>query len=448
MTIAIAASLIILCVRPVRALAVYLTVLMWYPTYLPITLGTIDITASRIVVTVLLLKCLANRDLSNKFRWCPLDTWVVFYMLVCVIIPFISSVTHTFMQSLENRGGFLFDSLFVYIVARLCLANRPAMIALIKWIALASIPLALLGIIETTTGWQPFFPLHLLSPWGIRGVSMSRFGLYRAIGPFPQPILFGSFFVMLLPLVYCLRNVSDYPRILAYLLTGIVIAGALSSMSGGPWLLIGVAIFCMVMERFKHWIKLALIGFMICCIFVEFASNRHFHHVFLTRINPLGGAAYHRARLIDSAIQTFDEWWLVGYRGLDPGWLPISAITFTDVTNMYLVNGVRYGILGIIAFCGMLICGMREMVRLHNSSNDPALRSWAWTLGSVLLIVIFASIGSNIRGQVQFLFYVILGMTGSSSNLRPKVVKIPENRLGSYCSPGIIPIRTSGTFSG
>jgi len=328
------------------------------------------------------------------------------------------------------------DSLSVYIVARLCLANRPAMIALLKWVALASIPLALFGIIETTTGWQPFTRLHVLCPWGIGSVRDARFGLYRAVGPFPQPILFGSFFAMLLPLVYYLRNVPSYPRILAYLLSGIVIAGALSSMSGGPLVIMGVAIFCMVMERSKHWTKLILIGFVICCIFVEVASNRHFYHVFSTRINPLGGAGYHRARLIDSAIQDFDEWWLVGYRGLDPGW---TARSSTDVCSMFILNGVRYGILGIIAFSAMLICGMRDMVLLHNSSKDPILRSWAWALGSALLLVIFASIGSNIRGQVQFLFYVILGMTGSSSNLRPKVVRIPESKLGSYCSPGIIP---------
>jgi hypothetical protein len=161
--------------------------------------------------------------------------------------------------------------------------------------------------------------------------------------------------------------------------------------------------------------------------------------VFLTRMNPLGGAGYHRARLIDSAIQHFDEWWAVGYRGLDPGWLPISAITFTDVTSMFLLNGTQYGILGIVTFCGMLICAMREMIRLHNCSTDPGLRSWAWALGSTVLIVIFACVGSNIRGQVQLLFYVILGMIGSSSNLRPKVVKIPNKRVISCYSPGIIP---------
>ena len=437
LTIAIAASLLILYLRPVHALAVYLIVLMWYPVYLVITLGTIDISASRIIVTVLLLKCLANRNLTNKFKWCFLDTWVVFYMLVCVIIPCISSLTHTFVQSLENRNGFLMDTLYVYIVARLCLANRPAMITLIKWVALASIPLALLGIIETTTGWQPFAALRFLCPWGgVPTIFQLRLKFFhRAFGPFDQPIMFGSFFAILLPLVFYLRNVPDYPRILAYLISGAVIAAGLSSMSSGPWLTLGLAIFCMVMERFKNWTKLILFGFVTCCLFIEFASNRHFYHVLITYVNPAGGSGWHRAKLIDCAIQHFNEWWLVGYRGLDSGWITSQ----TDVTNMFILNAVRYGILGFIGFCGILVCGVRSVVRLHNFSNDPGLRSWAWVLGVVLLLVIFASIGSNIRGQVQFLFYVILGMVGSSSTLRPKVVKIPNKKLVSYSLSEIIP---------
>ncbi len=96
LTIAIAASMLILYLRPVRALAVYLTVLMWYPVYLVISVGTIDISAGRIMVAVLLLKYLADRNLMNRFKWCRLDTWVVCYILVCVIIPFISVVTRTF----------------------------------------------------------------------------------------------------------------------------------------------------------------------------------------------------------------------------------------------------------------------------------------------------------------------------------------------------------------
>ncbi len=52
LTIAVAASLLGLYLGPVCALVVYLTVLMWYPTYPVITLGTVDITSGRIIPIV------------------------------------------------------------------------------------------------------------------------------------------------------------------------------------------------------------------------------------------------------------------------------------------------------------------------------------------------------------------------------------------------------------
>lgn len=433
--VAIAASFLILILRPFRGLVLYLIVLMWYPTYLVISLGTLDIPASRIIITILLIKCLLNNGLISRFKLCALDKWVVFYMLVCVTIPCISNAKHTFMQSLENRSGFLMDTLFVYIVARLCLVKREEMMDLIKWIGLASIPLAVLGIIETTTGWQPFAALQYLCPWAVPTIFKLRFGLFhRACGPFDQPILFGSFFVMLLPLVFYLRNAPNYPRILIYLLCGIIITGIFSSMSSGPWIMMVAVIFCIVMERFKNWIKSLLIGFVFFCIFIDITSDRSFHHVLLTRLNPAGGAAWHRAKIIDSAIRTFNEWWLVGYRGLEPGWMQIAH---TDVTNFHVLNGIRYGILGIIGFWGILICGILEMSRLHNRSNDRQLRSWAWALGITIVIVFLSCLGSNLRGQVQFLFYIILGIVGSSSNLAPKTVRIPVSELSLNRSVGI-----------
>ena len=432
LAIAITACLLILYLPPGRGLAVYLNVLMWYPTYLAVTIGTIDITVGRIIIAVLLCKCLANTKLRNNFKWNSLDTWVFLYISVCVIVPCISSLTYTFEQLLENRSGFLMDSMFIYIVARLCMYNRLSMIALIKWVAFASIPLALLGVIETTTGWQPFISLQDLAPWGHSRVFEPRLGFYRAVGPFPQPILFGSFFAMLLPLVYYLRKLPNYSRLLAYFLTGVVFIGALSSMSSGPIVSVMLVIFCLLMERFKALVKPMVFGFIIFIIFVEIASNRPFYHVFLSYMNPVGGAAWHRGKIIDSAIQTFNEWWLVGYRGVEPGWMKIG---WTDVTCMFILNGIQYGIMGIVSYCGILICGIRDMARLHNFSDDPILKSWAWALGSVLLVILVASLGSNIRGQVQMLFYVVVGITGSSSRLKPKVLRTAERKAGFRYTP-------------
>jgi len=210
----------------------------------------------------------------------------------------------------------------------------------------------------------------------------------------------------------------------------------ISSMSSGPWVLIFFGFFCLLMEHMKPFLKPLILLIITGCVFVEVVCNRSFYFVLVSFINPLGGTGWHRAHIFDSLIQDFDRWWLFGYRGLDPEW---TANTWTDVCSMFVMSGVQSGIFGIIGFCGIIICGMRGIVRLYNSSSDPRLRSWAWALGSTLMIVAVASLECGFRGQVQFLFYVILGMIGSSFYSRPKgleskIAKVPRGKLSSRCS--------------
>ncbi|GAH74168.1 unnamed protein product [marine sediment metagenome] len=54
LTIAIIFSVLAVTVRPAYALGVYIAVLLWYPSYLPVRIGTLDIMAGRIVAAVLL----------------------------------------------------------------------------------------------------------------------------------------------------------------------------------------------------------------------------------------------------------------------------------------------------------------------------------------------------------------------------------------------------------
>jgi hypothetical protein len=141
-------------------------------------------------------------------------------------------------------------------------------------------------------------------------------------------------------------------------------------------------------------------------------------------MDVVGGAGAHRAKLIDLAIEHFDEWWELGYRGKDPGWGPSLGMGHTDVTNKFILHGVYYGILGVIALCGALVVGLHIVIRLHNCSDDPQLKSWAWALGSWLVVVIAGFMSVNFGGQVETLFYVILGMVGSSASLTETSPKI------------------------
>lgn len=424
LTVAVVASTLVLCLRPAKAFAVYIAVMFFYPGYLVMTMGTIDISTTRIVVAVLLLKCLANTQLRNNFKWCALDTWVIMYIAAGIMIM---GLTRPLSLVVENRGGYVMDVWFAYMVARLCLSDRAAIITAVKWVGIALVPLALLGVLEMLHISQPYAGLERYCPWlPEERVTEMRYGLERAKGPFGHPIMFGTSFVLLLPAIYALRHQRDHWRILAYILSGIAAIGALSSISSAPWMTLILVIFCLAMERYKKLVKPVLIWCAFSCIFIAFASNRPFYHVIVSYANPVGGATWHRAKMIDCAIRDFDKWYLAGFRGQDPGWGRDVGMSHTDLTNEYIMAGVRYGTLGVIAFSGMLVVALQKLIRLYNSSSDRAARSWIWALGSTLVAMMITFMGVSIFSQTQTIFYCFLGMVGSSSNLVPGNIHLPQ----------------------
>jgi hypothetical protein len=92
----------------------------------------------------------------------------------------------------------------------------------------------------------------------------------------------------------------------------------------------------------KYLVLFGLVAFSII-------SNKPVWHL-VSRIDIVGGSTgWHRYYLIDRAIAHFNEWWLVGTlntadwgEGLD------------DVTNQFLLEGVRSGFLGMLLFAVLI----------------------------------------------------------------------------------------------
>jgi len=423
LTIAAIASLLIAFLPPAQAFAVYVITLLFYPIYLVLQVGSLDISAARIAVTVLLLRCMLSPQLRQRFKWCPLDSWVTFGAIVSMVIPLISWRV-PFTKTFENTAGHLMDTFLAYLVTRYCLTDHKAIVTAVKLIGIALAPLALLGVIESYTGWQSYNTLKVYCPWlqVAEPQLAERTGFYRAVGPFNHPILFGAAFAMFLPLVYWLRHEGGYWRRLNYLLVGLIAIGVLSSMSSGPWMMLIMTVALLVLEHFKQWVKPLLIFLVSSCIVVSTISNRPFYHVLASYADPIGGSGWHRAALIDLAIEHFGEWWLAGYGGSDPGWGSSLGMTRTDITNHYIVAGVKYGLLGLIALLGSLVMAILMLVRLHNSTKDSALRSWYWAMGIAIVILAISLNACCLFGQAGTLFYCILGFVGSSFNMSLRTV--------------------------
>lgn len=420
LVIGILGSILVLSLRPVYALGAYFGVLVWYPDYLRVSIGTIDISVGRIVVTVLLLRCFFDEGIRRKFVLSRFDMLVGLSMVVYIGMY---CATRPFLQAFENRGGFLIDTWFTYLAVRLILTDKRALISFVKTIAIILAPLAIYGLLESITHWQPFFQLKRFRTWHTPVVEgtiggQRRWGLTRAIGSFSHFIMFGGCFAMFLPLIWALRHQRDYWGKMAYPLCGIAVIGAFSSMSSGPWSVLIVVLFCLVLEKYRRWTKVVLASLVFFCVLAGIGSNRPLHHLLYSYANIGRGDYWSRVRLIDAAIENVDQWWLTGYGGTDPGWGSRTGGyfwgDFTDMNNEFILAGVEYGILGLVAFCVVLAMAFRGLVCANSRTKDKQLKSLYWSMGSALVGLIVMVQGVSLFGQMNALFYSLLGIIGSS----------------------------------
>lgn len=411
--------------RPTRALAVYFVLLLAYPTFLVVQLGSLDISAARIVGAVLLMRCLFDSSIGTKFKWCKLDTWVMVMMGVTVIVPLIAWKMPQ-MKVLENRGGFVMDTYLAYFIARFCITDYRSLLTVARWVTPVVVALAVLGMIESVYGIQPFNALRRFCPWRPTAPSLAeniRSGYYRAVGPSGHPILFGASFVMFVPIIWSLRHEKSSWKTWAYVGVAFASIGALTSMSSAPWMMIIMVWGCLMLERFKYLAK-PLLGLMLGgCFVVDLVSNRTFYHVMASYANPIGGSGWHRAKLIDLAIENFNEWWLMGYGGVDPGWGSRLGMTWTDITSHYISVGVSYGVWGVIGLVGIMVTAVLLLMRGHNTSKDPIFKSWCWAFGSLLAVLAVSFTSCTLFDQTRTHFYGMLGMMASMTQGQPALEK-------------------------
>jgi len=439
--VAIIASLLILVLPIGGALAAYVAALVWYPDFLRVSLGTIDFSVGRIVILVLFVRCLTDNRLLKAFHWSRLDTYVTLCMAIQVGIY---CLTRPSMAALENRGGFVMDTWFIYITFRMAMTEKAALISFIRWIGVILVPLAFLGVMESVTRWRPFVPLRVFRPWdtpveAATGVESLRWGLARAVGPFSHPIMFGACFLTFLPLVWALRHDRGQWRHWAYFCAPILLIGALSSMSSNSWIMAMAVLFCLVMEKFKPWVKPVLILIVLGCALLQVVSTRPFYHVLASRANIVGGVWWQRVVLIDEAVKDFDKWWLLGYGGRDPEWAIRLSGGHTDVNNEYILAGVEYGMAGIIGLCLVLAAAFHGLVLRYRQTNDELLHSIYWAFGTILVGTMAVWMGVSYFGQPRLLFHAILGILGSLLTFAD-VGRVPQRHRQLDADPAAAPV--------
>ena len=166
-------------------------------------------------------------------------------------------------------------------------------------------------------------------------------------------------------------------------------------------------------ERMALVRKLAILSYILLEIFMKAPA-----YFVLARMDIIGGSTgWHRAALIETAIEHFNEWWLGG-TNFTRHWLPTGVSwspNHTDITNHYLHLGVIGGLPLIIIFFVVLVKGFSFIGQILRDRTDlpPESQFMVWALGSALFVHATTFISVAYFDQSFVLIYLTLGAIGS-----------------------------------
>lgn len=369
-----------------------------------------NFTMIRVLVLFGLMKISTTRERA-RFRFTRLDLlfsgWLVANLLVYTL-------REGSLSALSNRLGYTFEGVGVYLVFRVMLVDGADVLRAIRMLAWIAIPMGALMVLENQTGRNLFSALG-----GVPEFTTVREGRLRAQGAFSHAIMAGSFGASLFPLFVALLLMA--PRGRRLVPTVSLVASALVtvlSASAGPLVALVAGVGAWMLYPLRAQMSLIRWGVVAALVVIHFLRDAPVWQL-IGRLGSLtGGTGYHRYRLIDAFINRFGEWWLLGTTST-LNWFVLNS---DDLTNQYVLEGVRGGLLSLGLFVAMLVSAFSALGRVRKRAlrveglgprQKRAVSYLAWGLGATLTVHCVSFISVAYFGQMLSILHMHLAMIAS-----------------------------------
>lgn len=365
-----------------------------------IVIATLDFDLLRIMVVFGWVRLLVRGE-ARGLAWKPIDTAVVCWSLAgAAAYTILYGTTSAFV----NRLGAMFDAAGMYFMFRLLVTDWRDLERVIMGFIVISVPVAIAFTYEQLTRHNIFSVFG-----GVPATTIARQGRLRCQGAFAHPIMAGCFFASLMPLFAARWWAGGAARKAA--IVGLLAAGTTVVMtaSSTPVMAVLFGMFGGAMFLVRDKLRIIRWGTVLLLLILHFVRDKPVWHL-ISRINVVGGSTgWHRYHLMDEAIKRFDEWCLCGVESTGH-W----GMGLLDVTNQYILEGVRGGILTLVLFVLILVLAFRGIgQRLRLVTQTPAHIALVWAIGVSLFVHCASFISVSYFGQIKLLWYLTLAIIGS-----------------------------------
>ncbi len=351
----------------------------------------LDFTPLRMLVLAGFLRTVLRSE-RLTFKWNRFDKLVLAWA-ICGAVIYVIQWADT--RALIYKCGRLFNVIGLYWLFRININSWDDIKFTIKIFAVCSLVLAVFIGLEWTTGTNPFVIL------GRVGTAV-RQGRYRCQASFPHSIMLGLFWATLAPLFIGFAR-QDKSKLLLFSAVGASIFIVAATASSTPVLTLLIVLVLLCGYKWRQYTASAGWGLLASLIALHIVMKAPVWHL-ISRINIIGGSTgWHRYNLINQAINHFGEWLFLGCRSTTH-W----GRGLTDITNQYILEGVRGGFVTLVLFLVMIYLALRTLLRLSLQHQEHKQQFLIWCLIVIILGHCVAFFGVSYFGQIIMWWYMTL----------------------------------------
>lgn len=352
------------------------------------------------------------RNEWRGFSWRPVDAAVLAWAITGTIAY---TMLYSSVAAFKFKLGANYDAVGMYFLFRFLIRDWVDVRHAIVGFAFVSIPVAIAFAVEWSTARNMFAIFG-----GVREITWVREGRMRCQGAFSHPILAGTFWAAVLPLVAAMWWQGSRWRLLVAIqipatLFIVFASGSATPVMGVAFAVLGGAVF--FVRQWMSALRWTLLSLLVLLHLVMIAPVWHL----VARVSVVGGSTgWHRFHLMDEAIDRVSEWWLIGTTSTGH-W----GYGLEDVTNQFVLEGVRGGLLTLLLFVAIIALSFRHVGMLVKSAEgDRPRQVLAWALGVSLFVHVASFIGVSYFGQIHMLWYLSLAMiTGVTPQVSRQLVR-------------------------
>ncbi|MEO1697140.1 MAG: hypothetical protein AAFU73_07590 [Planctomycetota bacterium] len=365
-----------------------------------VVIATLDFGFIRLILLVLLGRIFLRGEWGH-IRPKALDK-VVFAWVIVGAIGNVLQVGN--FGAVVYRAGLAFDILGMYLVCRVAFRDWRDVDRAVTWLGLLACVSFFFFALEKRTGRNLFSVMG-----GVPAFTGMRDGKLRAQGPFVHPILAGCFWAVLIPLVASkVMRRSGWQVTLGVVGTCAMLAIVVFSASSTPLMVLGCNGVGALVYRYRRHMRFIRWSVALGLLSLHLYMKQPVWHL-LARIDLTGGSTgYHRYKLIQSSIDNFHEWWLCG--------IPSTAhwgYFMFDVTNQYVLEGVRSGVVAMLAFMWLLVwCFKHVGETWPGVERNRYLCLLSWALGVSMFSHMNVFLAVSVSHSAQSLLAMLLVLAG------------------------------------